>query len=186
MPLLVSPFVDRIAARTGRRISDVPEQVTRALQAYSWPGNVRELENVIERASITAGDRLELGEWLPSRGQASGGAEPTSLEGVSVHSERRCRGLREAAGCSRLARGTDRSHDQQTRANPLRDGDRVQRCEHHGPGALTLGPSRSVHSTAPSNLTFRRVVGDWALRAMPTPGRLRDLKASVGRRCGDV
>ena len=35
-----------------------------ALVTYLWPGNVRELQNVLERAVIiSAGPRLELGEW---------------------------------------------------------------------------------------------------------------------------
>src|SRR5262249_3372797 len=50
--LLVHYFVSRYAAKIGRPIRRVPQEVMQRLVAYPWPGNVRELENVIERAVI--------------------------------------------------------------------------------------------------------------------------------------
>ena len=66
IPLLVHYFVNRHAARIGRRISRVPKTVMDRLVAYRWPGNVRELENVIERAVVLSpGADLEVpGEAL--------------------------------------------------------------------------------------------------------------------------
>jgi formate hydrogenlyase transcriptional activator len=66
IPLLVHYFVNRHAARIGRRISRVPKTVMDRLVAYRWPGNVRELENVIERAVVVSpGADLEVpGEAL--------------------------------------------------------------------------------------------------------------------------
>ena len=52
IPLLVHYFVTRYAAKIGRHLTRVPQQVMQRLTAYAWPGNVRELENVIERAVI--------------------------------------------------------------------------------------------------------------------------------------
>jgi len=52
IPLLVHYFVNRYAARIGRKIPRVPETAMEVLREYPWPGNVRELENVIERALI--------------------------------------------------------------------------------------------------------------------------------------
>ncbi|MBI3798749.1 MAG: sigma 54-interacting transcriptional regulator [Deltaproteobacteria bacterium] len=52
IPLLVHYFVTRYAAKIGRHLTRVPQQVMQRLAAYAWPGNVRELENVIERAVI--------------------------------------------------------------------------------------------------------------------------------------
>ena len=52
VPLLVRYFVGRYAAKVGRRITRVPDDVMRRLVAYHWPGNIRELENIIERAVI--------------------------------------------------------------------------------------------------------------------------------------
>jgi formate hydrogenlyase transcriptional activator len=50
--LLVHYFVERFAAKIGRRITTIPPDAMARLSAYAWPGNVRELENVIERAVI--------------------------------------------------------------------------------------------------------------------------------------
>ncbi|MEO8503875.1 MAG: sigma 54-interacting transcriptional regulator [Acidobacteriota bacterium] len=52
LPLLLSYFVARHAARFAKRITRVAAATERALLDYDWPGNVRELENVIERAVI--------------------------------------------------------------------------------------------------------------------------------------
>jgi DNA-binding NtrC family response regulator len=48
--LLAQSFVERFAARTGKRVTGLPTAVAERLLSYSWPGNVRELENAIERA----------------------------------------------------------------------------------------------------------------------------------------
>jgi formate hydrogenlyase transcriptional activator len=55
IPLLTRYLVDRLAARNGRRIVQIPQRVIEKLERYPWPGNVRELENVLERAVITSG-----------------------------------------------------------------------------------------------------------------------------------
>lgn len=65
IPLLVHFFVDRFAARIGKRIESVSQTTLQRLSAYSWPGNIRELENVLERAVILAsGATLEIGQEL--------------------------------------------------------------------------------------------------------------------------
>jgi formate hydrogenlyase transcriptional activator len=65
IPRLVEHLVAQLAARNGKRITEVPDALLQELQAYDWPGNVRELENVLERAVITATDRtLRLAEPL--------------------------------------------------------------------------------------------------------------------------
>jgi PAS domain S-box-containing protein len=76
IPLLVSYFVGRYAAKIGRRIERVPGEAMERLVAYPWPGNVRELENVIERAVIlSAGASLDLsGEILPGVEPGAGSA----------------------------------------------------------------------------------------------------------------
>jgi formate hydrogenlyase transcriptional activator len=50
--LLVHYFIERFAAKIGRKVTTVPPDAMARLTAYPWPGNVRELENVIERAVI--------------------------------------------------------------------------------------------------------------------------------------
>jgi PAS domain S-box-containing protein len=52
IPLLADLFIDRHAARIGRRVTGLSREARQRLVEYPWPGNVRELENVIERALI--------------------------------------------------------------------------------------------------------------------------------------
>jgi transcriptional regulator with GAF, ATPase, and Fis domain len=54
IPLLAQFFVQRYAAKIGRRIEAIAEPTMVRLTQYPWPGNIRELENVIERAVIVA------------------------------------------------------------------------------------------------------------------------------------
>jgi formate hydrogenlyase transcriptional activator len=54
IPVLVDYFAARLAARTGKKISQIEKQSLSAMQQYSWPGNIRELQNVIERCVILA------------------------------------------------------------------------------------------------------------------------------------
>ena len=52
MQMLVQHFVDKHAARMGKRIEFIPDESMTILRNWSWPGNVRELENMIERMVI--------------------------------------------------------------------------------------------------------------------------------------
>jgi formate hydrogenlyase transcriptional activator len=54
IPALVDYFAARLAARTGKKISQIEKRSISAMQQYSWPGNIRELQNVIERCVILA------------------------------------------------------------------------------------------------------------------------------------
>jgi formate hydrogenlyase transcriptional activator len=61
VPLFVEHFVKQFAARNGKFIKYVPDEVMEALKCYDWPGNVRELQNCIERAVVmTTGPALHL------------------------------------------------------------------------------------------------------------------------------
>ena len=54
IPVLVDYFALRLAARTGKKITQIEKRSLCAMQQYSWPGNIRELQNVIERCVILA------------------------------------------------------------------------------------------------------------------------------------
>jgi PAS domain S-box-containing protein len=59
IPLLVWAFLDEIASRMGKKITQVPRKTMAELQRRPWTGNVRELRNVIEHAVlITTGSTL--------------------------------------------------------------------------------------------------------------------------------
>jgi formate hydrogenlyase transcriptional activator len=65
IPALVRHFVMIYAAKMGKSVGTITEQVMGKLMAYHWPGNVRELQNVIERAVIlSTRGRIELDDQL--------------------------------------------------------------------------------------------------------------------------
>jgi len=79
IPLLVDYFATRLAARMGKKVSQIEKRSLETMQQYSWPGNIRELQNVIERCVILAEGgvmRLEPG-MLRSKVQS---ATDTTLE----------------------------------------------------------------------------------------------------------
>ena len=89
---LAAHFVEKCAARVGRKIEGFTERARDALVQYPWPGNVRELENVIERAGVLSESGwIDVGD-LPFAGpQAGGGAagggfnvHADSAEGLSI------------------------------------------------------------------------------------------------------
>lgn len=52
VPVLTEHFMERLAAREGRRRPVVQGEALDLLRAYPWPGNVRELQNICERALV--------------------------------------------------------------------------------------------------------------------------------------
>lgn len=65
--LLAQKFVERFAARSGKRVTGVTEEAAKKLLDYAWPGNVRELRNAIERAvALTRYERIVV-EDLPEK-----------------------------------------------------------------------------------------------------------------------
>jgi two-component system response regulator HydG len=51
---LAQHFLQKSAARTGKRLLGLSSAVAKKLLAYEWPGNVRELMNCIEQAVVLA------------------------------------------------------------------------------------------------------------------------------------
>jgi transcriptional regulator with PAS, ATPase and Fis domain len=56
---LVRLFMQLYAAQLGRPTPRLASEALEAMVAHRWPGNIRELRNVIERAVLLAGDRVE-------------------------------------------------------------------------------------------------------------------------------
>jgi transcriptional regulator with GAF, ATPase, and Fis domain len=52
IPLLAAFFMEKYAAKLGKKILGISKKNVQKLLAYPWPGNVRELEHIIERAVI--------------------------------------------------------------------------------------------------------------------------------------
>jgi DNA-binding NtrC family response regulator len=78
IPLLAESFLERFAAKYGKRAARLSVAAMAALTRYAWPGNVRELRNVIERAVLASpGDgaqveHIVLGAATESREAATG------------------------------------------------------------------------------------------------------------------
>lgn len=49
IPLLVRHFLEKIAYRLNRKVSDVTSDAMEVFKVYHWPGNIREMENLLER-----------------------------------------------------------------------------------------------------------------------------------------
>ena len=81
IPLLVSHFAKKYAAKLGKQITSVPQSTLQILQSYAWPGNVRELENLIERAVILAqGVQLEIADLFSRSSSTAAVAQIATLE----------------------------------------------------------------------------------------------------------
>jgi PAS domain S-box-containing protein len=63
--MLADHFIDKIAAKVGKRIGGISDQARQLLLAYPWPGNVRELEHVIERACVLCQGTTLAADQLP-------------------------------------------------------------------------------------------------------------------------
>jgi formate hydrogenlyase transcriptional activator len=105
IPLLVTHFVTKYAARMQKVIERIPEEVMNSLISYSWPGNIRELQNFIECSVIlTSGStlccplaRLGLGP------QVNSPEAPVTLE--DLNREHICRTLEQTRGVIMGPRG---------------------------------------------------------------------------------
>jgi DNA-binding NtrC family response regulator len=66
IPLLVSHFLQKACARSGRQVT-IASAGVEALAAHDWPGNVRELENTIERLVLfSRGAVIEVADLPPA------------------------------------------------------------------------------------------------------------------------
>jgi formate hydrogenlyase transcriptional activator len=83
--LLAKYFIDRYAAKQGKRIRRVEKRTAELLEGYHWPGNIRELQNVIERAMILCDSHTFFVEeaWLQPE------AEPRGLQPSLINQERK-------------------------------------------------------------------------------------------------
>ena len=67
IPALVTSFVQKLATKTGIKITSVSRNALQQLMNYNWPGNVRELEHVIERSMLLADDQILEQVYLPAK-----------------------------------------------------------------------------------------------------------------------
>jgi formate hydrogenlyase transcriptional activator len=79
--LLAKYFIERYAAKEGKRIRRVEKETAELLEGYHWPGNIRELQNVIERAMILCdSDTFFVEEaWLQPEADRWTGLQPSLM-----------------------------------------------------------------------------------------------------------
>ncbi|MET0064876.1 MAG: sigma-54 dependent transcriptional regulator [Candidatus Thiodiazotropha sp.] len=61
---LLPVFIEEFNARSGQKVSSVPDSVWQRLGHYDWPGNVRELRNLVERCVLLADGPVFPERWL--------------------------------------------------------------------------------------------------------------------------
>jgi transcriptional regulator with GAF, ATPase, and Fis domain len=79
--LLAKYFIERYAAKEGKRIRRVEKRSAELLQGYHWPGNIRELQNVVERALILCDSDTFFVEkaWLQSKAEPRVDLQPSLM-----------------------------------------------------------------------------------------------------------
>jgi DNA-binding NtrC family response regulator len=88
IPSLVKVFLDELAVRYRKKISEVSSKALEALRQHNWPGNVRELRHVMERAVLLSRtDVIEPGDLGLQTAQQSRAnlLEEMDLEAVEAH-----------------------------------------------------------------------------------------------------
>ena len=72
IPPIADVILQNLNKKHGTRVTGIDPEVLELLHRYDWPGNVRELRNVLERATIVAGEGLIRLANLPSVAFGSG------------------------------------------------------------------------------------------------------------------
>lgn len=63
IPLLVGHFMASAASGTGRKTPEISAEAMEYLTRLQYPGNIRQLKNMVERALLMGGDRLEISDF---------------------------------------------------------------------------------------------------------------------------
>lgn len=69
IPLLANHFLQKLAKKTGTRVTTISNQALEQTMTYDWPGNIRELEHVIERSLLLTDENVLRQLYLPARRQ---------------------------------------------------------------------------------------------------------------------
>jgi DNA-binding NtrC family response regulator len=87
IPELVSLFLGRSSAESGKEITHVTPEAMTMLMDYYWPGNVRELQNIVERAfTLAKGPVLETSDihFDPPRARPQNAGTSLLPEGMTL------------------------------------------------------------------------------------------------------
>jgi transcriptional regulator with GAF, ATPase, and Fis domain len=142
IPELASHFLRSFAARTGKPVVQLEDDVLSVLKNYSWPGNVRQMENVIERAVVVAeGQTITLADLPVELAEDAdvdaylGTPEPAEDEDmvpVGIHGERAERHRKERERLIRALSSARGNKAEAARAMGLARSTLVSRLKKHG------------------------------------------------------
>lgn len=77
---LVTHFIARLAAESGKRVVGISPPALELLRRYNWPGNIRQLENAVYRAVVLSDTAyLEIADFPQIVAQTSGREEALKL-----------------------------------------------------------------------------------------------------------
>ncbi|MHB1110610.1 MAG: sigma 54-interacting transcriptional regulator, partial [Devosia sp.] len=80
IPPLVTHFIARLAAESGKRVVGISPPALELLKSYNWPGNIRQLENAVYRAVVLSDAAyLEIADFPQIVSQTSGREEALKL-----------------------------------------------------------------------------------------------------------
>ncbi|MHB1101536.1 MAG: sigma-54-dependent transcriptional regulator [Devosia sp.] len=80
IPALVSHFIARLAAESGKRVVGISPPALDLLKSYNWPGNIRQLENAVYRAVVLSDAAyLEIADFPQIVSRTSGREEALKL-----------------------------------------------------------------------------------------------------------
>ena len=102
---LAEAFVERVAARLGRRTPTLSADARARLRAHRWPGNVRELENAVERAIVLASGDVLTAADLPREVGAPAPATPSPAGEVLTVAEAEKRAILAALAATKGRKG---------------------------------------------------------------------------------
>jgi DNA-binding NtrC family response regulator len=83
IPALARHLLARYVSRRGLTQSTIAQEAFDVLQNHTWPGNIRELANMIERATILAGDGPIQSEHLPTQLPPMAKTQPSAANPLS-------------------------------------------------------------------------------------------------------
>jgi DNA-binding NtrC family response regulator len=81
LAVLVAALIEDLNRKHATKVTDCSPALLERLQAHSWPGNVRELRNVLERATILAGEGTLEPTHLPPGFGGAPAQKPASTAG---------------------------------------------------------------------------------------------------------
>lgn len=81
IPLLVRHFIKEAAAPLGKELPEISADAMEWLTRLPYPGNIRQLKNMVDRAVLIGGPRLEKADFAPTAGEAESEAQEMKPSG---------------------------------------------------------------------------------------------------------